>query len=142
MMAIDSWVIFTLAASFCFSGMVLLFRKLADLGTNTESINVFFFAGATIALWLFARSRQATLSLPTSALPWLLLSVGLAVGANHFSISAIRNAPNPGYVTALKVLDIALVTIASCALFGLPISPAKLFGMGLCIVGALFLSLG
>jgi drug/metabolite transporter (DMT)-like permease len=141
-MVIDSWIVFTLIASFCFSGMVLLFRKLADLGTTTESINVFFFAGATIALWLFARSRQATLSLSMSALPWLLLAVGLAVGANHFSISALRSAPNPGYVTAFKVLDIVLVAGASFFLFGLSLSPVKLLGMGLCIAGLLFVALG
>lgn len=134
-MAIPPWIGSTLAASFCFSAMTLLFRKLADLGTNTESINVFFFAGATVALWLFARSRQVVLSLSSSALPWLLLTVGLAVGSNYFSISALRNAPNPGYVTALRVLDIVIVTMASVILFRLPVTPTKLLGIGLCIAG-------
>lgn len=115
--------------------MAFLFRKLADLGTNTDSINVFFFAGATLALWLFARSRQVVLSLPAPALPWLLLTVGLAVEANYFSISALRNAPNLGYVTALRVLDIVIVTVASVILFRLPVAPAKLLGIGLCIAG-------
>lgn len=142
-MSIDSWIKFTLVASLCFSSMSLLFRKIADLGTNTESINVFFFAAATIGLWLLARLRQAPLGLPTPAIPWLLLTVGLAVVANHFSISAFRSTPNVGFVTALRTLDVVLVTTGSIVLLGSSsISAMQLFGIGLCIVGVLFVSLG
>ena len=142
-MSIDPWILFTLIASLCFSSMSLLFRKLADLGTSTESINVFFFAGATLAIWIVAQWRHATLVLPAPALPWLLLTILIAVAANHFSISAFRNAPNVGLVTALRSLDVVLVTTGSIFFLrsSTPSLP-QLLGVTLCIAGVLLISLG
>lgn len=142
-MRIDPWLQFTLIASLCFSSMSLLFRKLADFGTNTETINVFFFAGATVALWLLAQWRRAPLSLPTPAIPWLVLTILIAVAANHCSISAFRNAPNVGLVTAFRSLDVVLVTTGSILFLGTAaVSLTQLLGITLCIVGVLLLSLG
>lgn len=134
-MLIPPWMLSAFIASLCFSSMTLLFRKLADLGTNTESINIFFFALATVALWSTAQLRHISLSVPSGGWRWLILAAILAVGANHFSITALRSAPNPGYVTALRSIDIAMVTIGSALLLGVSIHPLKLLGIGLCIAG-------
>jgi multidrug transporter EmrE-like cation transporter len=69
----------------------------------------------------------------------LLAVVGAA--ANYFSVTAIRYAPNPGYVTGIRGFEAGITAVAAATLFKSEITSTKFIGIMLTIAGLILLSL-
>lgn len=135
-----SWLFYSLVAMISFAVMILLFKKLTTLEQRTEVINLYFFLFTTLAFFLFVILRQVRLQIPTDSLPLLILLAIVAVVANYCSISAIRLAPNPGYVRGIQSFEVVIITVVSIFLFQSDINLTKLAGIALSLCGIILLS--
>jgi len=81
---------------------------------------------------------------PVLSLPYLgfmLVASLLCYFASYFQISAVSNAPNPGYALAMISCSSVLVAVLSIFLFGAEITLLKACGILLSVAGVLILVL-
>ncbi|MCJ7703436.1 MAG: EamA family transporter [Anaerolineales bacterium] len=136
-----NWIYYSLITVISFTMMSLIFKKLTTLEPKSEIINFYFFFFSTLAISISLFFRQTKFRIPTKTLPLFLLLAIIAVFGNYASISAIRLAPNPGYVKGIQTLEVVLLTIASYFLFRSEITVAKVIGAILVVGGVILLSL-
>lgn len=136
-----NWISYAFLGMTFFAAMQLIFKKLTTLEVPTEIINFYFFLFSTVAFFIFSFSRQTNLTFPIKLFPVFVLLALIAVVANYCSISAIRSAPNPGYVTGITSFNATIITLASVFLYQSDLSPIKLAGIGLSLGGLILLGL-
>lgn len=135
-----NWLFYSLVAMISFAVMILIFKKLTTLEQRTEVINFYFFLFTTTAFSLFVFFRQVQLQIPIDSLPLLILLAIIAVVANYCSITAIRLAPNPGYVRGIQSFEVVVITVLAVFLFQSDINLTKLIGIALSLCGIILLS--
>jgi uncharacterized membrane protein len=113
----DSWFILSLAATFSFTGMTLLF----------------IIVGYTFL-------TQKSFNLPTNIMIILVIAGVFSFLGNIFLFRALGTAPNPGYPGAVEALKIILITFISFFLFNLKPNPIGIVGSILVVVGVILLS--
>jgi drug/metabolite transporter (DMT)-like permease len=136
-----SWVLYSIIAMIGFATMILLFKKLTIMEPKTEVINFYFFMFTSIAFFLFSTLRKVQLHFPGKSLALFILLAVIAVVANYASVSAIRSAPNPGYVRGIQSFEVVIITIAAFFLFRSEITTVKVIGMLLSLCGVVLLSI-
>jgi len=136
-----NWIYYSIITVFSFTMMSLIFKKLTMLEPKTEIINFYFFFFSTLAISGSLFLRQIKFRIQSNTIPLFLLLALIAVFGNYASISAIRLAPNPGYVKGIQTLEVVLLTIASYFLFRSEITVTKVIGAILAVCGVILLSL-
>lgn len=136
-----NWLAYSFVAMISFVVMILLFKKLTVMEPKTEVINFYFFLFTAVAFFFFAIIKKVQLEFPSKSLPLFILIAIIAVIANYASVSAIRSAPNPGYVRGIQTLEVVIITIAALFLFKSEITPIKFIGILLSVCGVILLSL-
>lgn len=135
------WIAQTMIATVCFAAVILILSQLARLGISTTIINFYFFVFTAAGFVFFGLVVQRTsLAFPVHALSLFTALGCLSVVANHFAISAISTAPNPGLVRTVQSLEAVFVTIAAIFLYKARIEPRQILGIGLMIVGLVLIS--
>jgi drug/metabolite transporter (DMT)-like permease len=136
------WYLYSAMAMLSFSAMMLIIRKIREIGFSSKQVNVFLFG----LVWLgFLTLNVATLRETVSAvnfkvaLLFLALASLFAIFANLADMTAVGIAPNPGYSQAIKNTNVLPIAIASIFLFGLKFTPLKFLGAVLVVVGIFFL---
>jgi len=135
------WYFYSIIAMLSFSAMVLLIKRIRDLGFSSRKINLFLFGFSFLDFILInIPSLDKTIASPNFwySLELIFLTSIVAIFANLANIKSIGIAPNPGYSQAIKDTNILPVTILSVLIFGSEFSLLKIFGAVL-ILGGIFL---
>jgi len=135
------WYFYSIIAMLSFSAMVLLIKRIRDLGFSSRKINLFLFGFVFLDFILInVPSLDKTIASPNFwySLELIFLTSIVAIFANLANIKSIGIAPNPGYSQAIKDTNILPVTILSVLIFGSEFSLLKIFGAVL-ILGGIFL---
>lgn len=136
-----NWFLYALLATFFFSGMTLLFKKVLASGITPAALMLFFtpFFMLFYILHAFVTKTPTTISKPVVLL--IIAAAFLSYIANLLFTKSIAVAPNAGYPTAIIGLQLAIITLGSVMLFGSTISPLKGVGIALAIVAGMLLAL-
>lgn len=125
-----------------FSGMILLVKRMRDMGFSSREINLFLFGFGYLGFILAnVKSFNETIGSPNflSFLFFVFLASMVAIFANLVNIKAIGIAPNPGYSQAIKDTNILPVTILSVLIFGSEFNLIKISGAILILIGIFLL---
>ena len=137
-----AWYFYSIIAMLSFSLMLLLIKRVRDLGFPSRKINFFLF-GFTLCGFILINipSFNRTINSPNfwNSLGLIFLTSIFAIFANLVHIKSIGIAPNPGYSQALKDTNILPVTMLSSLIFGSEFSLFKIFGAILILTGIFLL---
>lgn len=136
-----SWISHSIIALFSISFLVLILKRLTQFKMEPEIINFYFFLITTIFFFFIIMLKRTSFQIPYNSLPYFILAGFIAIIYNYFSIIAIDNAPNPGYVEAIVSFRVIIILFLSLILFDSQITLIKLTGIIFCSIGLLFLSL-
>lgn len=135
------WILFSLLAAACFTGIFLMFKRLDLLGVPvTVSLTWLFFL-ATLLYFAHLSVTKQSIKVSVPILCILAISAVLSYLGNLFQFKALALAPNPGYAVALISTQALLVTVVSIFMFGSDFSLLKGFGVFFCVCGVMLLSL-
>jgi hypothetical protein len=137
------WALLSVAG---FSGTVLICSRLAATRVAPATINVYVFAVGLLAFGLYAGLTKADLRLPAGERWWLLPLAVTVFASNYAVVTAYQSAPNVGYVKAVGVGELALVTLVIVGIalvHGRPLDLPwwKMAGMALSLAGAVLVCL-
>jgi hypothetical protein len=140
------WWGWTLLSVAGFAGTSLICTRLASVKVAPATINVWLFAVGLVAFAMYAWLTKAELQLPVGERWWLLPLAVTVFASNYAVVTAYQSSPNVGYVKAVGVGEIVLVALAVAAfalVHGRPLDLPwlKLAGIGLCVAGAILVSL-
>lgn len=133
-----NWIIYSAISTLSFTGVVLLFKKLTEFDMKVEIINLYVFILTALTFLCFALFKKSPLQIAANSWHWFILLAIFAFFGNYYSLAALQTAPNPGYVRAIKSLEIVLVTAGSIMLFSSSISYRAMLGIFL-TMGGLYL---
>lgn len=120
--------------------LVILFKKITLFKIESEVINFYFFFGTTMLFGIFTLLKKSNFAIPSASIPYFISAAIIAILYNYFSISAIKSAPNPGYVEAIVSFRVVIILIASTILFNSGITPIKFIGICLCTAGLILIN--
>jgi len=132
------WYLYSVVAMLSFSVMMLIVKKVRDVGFSSMQVNIFLFGFVFAELsLLIGGSFSKVISSGNFWLFAILLVIAAmaAIFANLADFKAVGIAPNPGYSQAIKNSNILPITILSIFIFGLDFNLAKLVGAGLVVAG-------
>lgn len=135
-----NWVVFSIISTAAFAGITLVLKKLTQSTLSSEIINFYFFLVTAGAFLLFALYKKTPVKADSSTWIWFGLLAGFAFVANYYGVTALKAAPNPGYVRAIQTLQIVLVTIAGIYLFDSAISAKTIAGIILAVFAVYLIS--
>lgn len=137
----EDWRLYSVAAMLAFTANGLGYRRLADAGVSAPiMLGIMFWIGTLVfPVWLITSGAATP---PASAFPWLLLMGFIAWIGNVLQVHAIKDAPNPGYASAVIWCQTPLVALLAAPLFGDPLTAIKLAGTLVSVVGVVLLSIG
>ena len=125
----------------CYACMQLLIKQLTAMNVSSPVILVFIFGFG--CLFYIGHIAVVRASMPASALVFALLIAAslLSYIGNLFSIHALREAPNPGYASAIVGAQALVITLAAFFLFGSEITWLKTLGVLFCILGVILIAI-
>ena len=135
-----SWVLSSLIAMVSITIMMMLFKRLTVYAIPAESINFYFFLLTTFAFLILMILKGTSFLLPVSSIPIFFLLATVAVAFNYFSIVAIRDAPNPGYVEAITSFRLVAISLLSVLLFGSEFAAKHVVGILFVVVGLILVA--
>lgn len=135
-----NWLLYSLFAMVGFAAIGLIIKQLTIIEPKAEIINFYFFLFTALAFFVFSIFKGTRLAISTDTYKWLIVLAIVAVAANYFSVTAIRLAPNPGYVTGIRAFETVIIVIAAFFLFNSEISATKFMGIILSTCGLILLS--
>jgi drug/metabolite transporter (DMT)-like permease len=135
------WLILSFFAMLCFVSVALIIKKLTLTEPQSEVINFYFFLFTTIVFLGLLLSKGTRAVISVSSIKWFALLAVVAAAANYFSVAAIRNAPNPGYVTGVRGFESGITALVAVMLFKSEITATKFIGIILTLGGLILLSL-
>jgi len=136
-----TWVAASFMAMFCFIAVALIIKRLTLTESHTEVINFYFFLLTTIVFFGLLLFKGTRLVVPPGTIKWFVVLAVVSAAANYFSVTAIRAAPNPGYVTAIRGFEAGITAIVAVTLFKSEITATKFTGIILTIGGLILVSL-
>src|SRR5262245_47368820 len=140
------WWGWTLLSVVGFSGTALVSLRLTSARLSPAAVNVYLFAAGLVTFLLYAWLTKADLRLSGGCRWWLLpLALTLFV-SNYAVVAAYRTSPHIGYVKAVGVWALVLVSLIVAAVAvvrGKPLDLPwwKMAGMALCLAGAILVCL-
>ena len=123
-----------------FVAITLLLKFLADTKLKSGIINFYFFLFTTLAFLPLVIWEGSEWKIPLKSLLYFVLLAFTAVIANYYSVTALAEAPNPGYVLAIQAFGIVITTLVAVFLFGSEISLIKMIGVIFSFIGLILLS--
>lgn len=131
-----NWFVISIIAGICFSGMLLIYKKLLLLGINSIILNLFVFGFVFLGFTIFTATTKTQISI-TPLMILLLIGASLfSLAGNYAMVKAFDKAPNPGYVSSINIsLQLTLITILSIFLYNSEFSLLKLIGIIIVLVG-------
>lgn len=131
------WIIYSFLAFIGFSGITLSIKALTQYNIHTTIINFWFFLFSSLCFLLLSLAeKKEVLTVPKQSISLFVILTASAVLGNYFSVKAYATAPNPGYPYAIISCTVIVLSITSFFLFGSSLSPIKILGIVLCLVGA------
>lgn len=135
-----NWFVLAVFAMLCFVVTALIIKQLTLIEPQTESINFYFCFATTVVFLLFSLLKGTRLVISSGSIKWFTLLAIIAAAANYFSVSAIRLAPNPGYVTGVRAFETLIIGVLAVFVFGSEITATKMIGIVLSVSGLIMLS--
>jgi drug/metabolite transporter (DMT)-like permease len=136
-----TWVALSLLAMSCFVGVALIVKRLTLTEPQAEVINFYFFLLTTVVFLVLSLFKGTRLVISPGSIKWFVLLAAVGAAANYFSVTAIRSAPNPGYVTGIRGFEAGITAVVAATLFKSEITGTKFTGIILTIAGLILLSL-
>lgn len=91
---------------------------------------------------IWVKATKTSVDINMVILGLLILAAICSLLGNFLDVQAVKNAPNPGYASALKATQIVLITIiAPLLLFKSSLTLPKLFGVILVLIGIAIISM-
>lgn len=137
----ENWIIYGFGSAICFTGMTLVFKKLLTMGVSPLVLNMFVFGISFLGFVVWNVVSKTKINIGLNIILFLILGAIFAIFGNYLDLSAVKNAPNPGYAGTLKATQIVLIAILSPILFNSSISLLKLVGIVLVLAGAAIISI-
>lgn len=135
-----NWVYYGLGSALCFAVMVLIYKKLLLLNINPLVLNMFIFGITFLGFIIWVKATKTSIDVNTIIIVLLVLAAICSLLGNFLDVQAVKNAPNPGYASALKATQIVLITIIAPLLFKSSLTLPKLFGVILILIGIAIIS--
>lgn len=129
------WVSLSIFAALSLAVHTLTMTKMSKNGFNIGKINLNVFSLVLIFLFLQQFVSGNGYRLPSSQWFYVFMAGLGAYSVVQLSLMAIAIAPNPGYVEGLLGLSVVIVALASFFLFNSHLSPSKLIGIFLTLLG-------
>lgn len=136
-----SWVTYSFLGMLAFAAMQLVLKRLTQLEPKIEVINFYFFLFSTAGFLLLSAMRGTKLVPSAESVPWFAAAGAIAVLANFWVISALRSAPNPGYVSGIRAFEMVIIAGATVFLYGSELTPTRIAGIALAATGVILLSM-
>jgi uncharacterized membrane protein len=135
-----TWVLYAICAAISFGAMLLVYKKLLLLGINPLILNLFVFGITFFGFVLITGVTKTKIDVNASILLLLVLASFFAVVGNFCDVQATKNAPNPGYASAIKSTQIIIITLMAPLLFKSSLTWPKLTGVILVLIGMIIIS--
>lgn len=126
------WIRWAFLAAFCFAGIALIMRHLSDRHISAAVVVGGMFGSAAVLAFPFYRKSR---SVNGKAIGLAVLIGILAYGSNILQVWSIQVAPNPGLPPAVIGTQVLVVTLIATVLFRSPLSPRKMLGLALSLIG-------
>lgn len=136
-----NWFAYSFISMAGFAAIALIVKQLTRLDINPDVINFYIFLFTTAGFYPFIYFSDLSFSVPPKSLLFFLLFMLVAVITNHCSVIALKTAPNPGYVLAVRSFNSVLVSVVAIFLFKSEISVRKFIGIIFSVVGLILLAL-
>lgn len=136
-----NWIIYGFGSAVCFTGMTLVFKKLFTMGVPPLVLNMCVFGITFLGFIIWNLINKTKINLGFNIILFLVLASLFAILGNYLDVTAVKNAPNPGYAGTLKATQIVLIALLAPILFNSNISLLKLFGILLVLIGAAIVSI-
>src|SRR5262245_52016793 len=140
------WWGWTLLSVVGFSGTALVSLRLTSARLSPATVNVYLFAAGLVTFLLYAWLPNADLRLSGDC-RWCLLPLAVTLFVyNYAVVAAYRTSPHIGYVKAVGVWELVLVSLVVTGVAvvrGKPLDLPwwKMAGMALCLAGAVLVCL-
>lgn len=135
------WLPFSIGAFFCWGMLSLVSKYILSQQVNIFSYLCYLYLFVTVFIVIDA-ARNSTNIKNIKELPWVFWAIGIVSSVfNVCMFYAVGTAPNLGYVNAINVSSISLVTIFASLLFKDELNLKKIIGVFGVIIGCVLLLL-
>ena len=130
----SKWMPLAIGAFFCWGFLAMSSKYLLTHGVPVLERLIFSMSIVSSIIWGEAWYGKYSLKVLTKSQLWCLIGIGVtATTFNYFMQTAFSTAPNIGYVNAINVSSLAIVTILSAWIFKDELTWRKLLGvLGVC----------
>jgi drug/metabolite transporter (DMT)-like permease len=133
------WIIMSVGSAISLSGMLLLFKYIQNTGVTEVPLLLvlFFMSGGMYGAHAYV--AKIPMDLNIRVVGWIFLASIFSYLANYLSVTAMVDAPNPGYVTAITAGATVIVAVSSVWLFGSELGIKEVAGIILVLLGLVIL---
>ena len=134
-----TWILYTFGAFFAFGFLSLANTYLGKQGLQSTVINFYICLIVTISLFIQVYVKKIKLSFDKKSIG---IFVGAGIPASIFNFCLIKGylvAPNPGYISAVNVASISLLTVLYRVFFKDTLTLKKMVGVLGILVGLIIL---
>lgn len=124
-----AWLVYSLGAFFCWGGLALVSKYILSRGLNVFVYLFYLTSFVTVLIFVEARLRKVSLTVPRSAVVTVFLIGIFSVFFNLSMQTGYILAPNPGYINAVNASSISLLTLLSVFFFKDEFSFRKFLGV-------------
>lgn len=137
---LNNWFLSGLGAAICFSGMILVYKKLFLMGIKPLVLNLFLFGFVFIGFTVWNFSTKTAPNLNLNMILLLLLAAAFSLLGNYLDTTSVKLAPNPGYASTLKATQIIFISLLAPILFRSSLGIVSFIGIIFVLIGIFLLS--
>lgn len=106
-----NWVLASFLGALSFTAMSIISKHVMNTGVSPLVTVSYIFGIAFVLLAATAYFRGASVMVEADQIKWVLLMSFASFAGNLFLFTALRDAPNAGYSTAIRSSSIVFVTV-------------------------------
>ncbi len=136
----SNWILYGLSAAVFYAGVILIYKKLLVSGLNPLVLNFFVFGITFLGFTIWIFTFKPTINLTYTIVLLLIIAAIFSLIGNFLDVTAVKEAPNPGYAATLKSTQIVLITLLAPLIFKSEFTWLKFSGVILVLLGIFLLS--
>ncbi|MFH1326521.1 MAG: EamA family transporter [archaeon] len=134
----NRWFLYGCGTALSMAAFILTYKKILLSGISPLVLIFFIFIFTFLGFAGWALISRPKIKFSWIVLGWFIAAAIASLLGNYFEALSLRDAPNPGYTSSLKYLQIIIITLFAPFLFGSKINLKKVLGIVL-VLGGLFL---
>jgi uncharacterized membrane protein len=133
------WIFQSIITMICITCLYLIYKSLGSAGVSTSILLTYFHLFGLPYYFIHSKLNSNSFKLNIHSIGLIILAATIGYISNICHLEAIKNAPNPGYCSAIVDGKLLMITILSIFLFNSHVSYRSLSGIIICIIGMILI---